>query len=274
MARIEAIFKAKRDRGERALMPFVVGGRPTLEATTALLPKLEQAGASVIEIGIPFSDPIADGPVIASAMHEALEAGTTMRGVLEAVRAARERTQAGLVAMASVSLAHRSGVETFIRRCKDAGFDGFIFPDAPLEEAGPLVAATRAQGMTASLLIAPTTSPERAAKIANASTGFVYLLARAGITGETKQAPEIGERVGALRRTTDLPIACGFGISSAEHVRQVVSHADAAIVGSALVRRLEEASRAGEDAVQAGAALCRELAGGLAGGVAGAGASG
>jgi len=263
MARIEAIFNDKRRRGERALMPFVVGGRPTLEATTALLPKLEQAGASVIEIGIPFSDPIADGPVIASAMHEALTAGVTVKSVLTAVAAARPHTEAGLVAMASVSLAQRAGIETFIGRCKEAGFDGFIFPDAPLEEARPLVEAAKAQGMTASLLVSPTTSPERAARIASMSTGFVYLLARAGITGETQEAPEIAGRVKALREATDLPIACGFGISTPEHVRQVVAHADAAIVGSALVRRLEEADSAGEDAVAAGEAMCRELASGL-----------
>ena len=165
--------------------------------------------------------------------------------------------------MGSVSIAARLGVEEYARRCAEAGVDGLIFPDAPLEEAGPYLDAAKGAGLTASLLIAPTTPPERAARIAEACTGFVYLLARTGITGERSEAPEVGARVAALREATDLPIMCGFGIGTAAHVRAVTAHADAAIVGSALVRRLSAATARGEDAAAAGAEFVRELCGGL-----------
>jgi len=264
--RIDSVFAARRAAGKKCLAPFVVAGRPTVGALGDTLAALEAGGASLVEIGIPFSDPIADGPVIAEAMHKALQGGATLTGVFDAIRAARERVSLGLVAMASVSIVHRVGEREFVRRAKEAGLDGFIFPDAPLEESDSLLAAAGEAGLTASLLVAPTTPPERAAQIASACTGFVYLLARTGITGERSEAPDVASRVAMLREATDatdLPIACGFGISTAEHVRAVVEHADAAIVGSALVKRVEAAIAAGEDAADAAGAFTRELAAGL-----------
>jgi len=261
--RIESIFQNRRSRGERALTPFICGGRPSVESIPGLLTRLEGAGAPIVEVGLPFSDPIADGPVIAAAMHEALQAGVTIKAIFEGVAEARGRTQTlGLIAMGSVSIAHRLGLREYVTRARDAGFDGFIFPDAPVEEAAPLVEAAGEAGMTASLLIAPTTPDERAARIAAACSGFVYLLARAGITGETAEAPRIGERVRRLREATDLPIACGFGISTPDHVRMVVEHADAAIVGSALVRTMERAEDE-EAALEGGEAFVRDLTRGL-----------
>jgi len=231
------------------------------------IPALANAGATFIEIGIPFSDPIADGPVIAAAMHTALQRGSTPTSVLAEVAEARPHVQVPLIAMVSVSIVYRmsgsGGPARFVGLAKDAGFDGFIFPDAPLSESGELLNAAAEAGLTASLLIAPTTLPARAEQIMKASTGFVYLLARSGITGERSDAPDIGPRVAQLRRMSDLPIACGFGISSPDHVRAVVQHADAAIVGSALVRRMSEADDAGQDAVQSAADFTRQLAGGL-----------
>lgn len=267
MNRIESIFNASRSSGKKLLMPFVCGGSPSLEDMQQTLPALAEAGAGIIEIGIPFSDPIADGPVIAAAMHEALEAGITPKSVIEAVAAIRSKLHVGLVAMTSVSIVERIGRDRFLGMLAEAGFDGVIYPDAPLEEAEPLIHAASGLGLTASLLIAPTTPIERARRICELCTGFVYVLARAGITGEQGGGPGVAirERISAIREVTDLPLAVGFGISSADHVRAVVSSeggdADAAIVGSALVRRMSEAGTG--KAAHAAERFCRELAEGL-----------
>lgn len=278
MSRIDRIFASLRDQsiqgeqasaggqGGRALMPFVCGGHPGPGSTGELLLRLQSAGASIVEVGIPFSDPIADGPVIAAAMHEALRQGATPRTVFDEVAAVRERLSIGVVAMVSVSIVHRAGgIDRFVQLASDAGFDGFIFPDAPLEEAGEYVAAARNAGKSVSLMISPTTGPARMAAIAKACSGFVYLMARVGITGEQKQSPEVAAGVKAVRAATNLPIACGFGISTAEHVRAVVQHADAAIVGTALVRRIDQASREGRDPLDEAERFTRELVQGLSG---------
>lgn len=263
--RIERIFGELRGNGRKGLMPFVCGGWPTVESTGAILPTLEAAGASIVEVGIPFSDPIADGPTIAAAMHRALEAGATPEGVIEVVCGARGSVGIGLVAMVSVSIVGRFGAGRFARMIAEAGFDGVIYPDLPVEEAEAFTGPAREAGLTATLLVAPNTPGERAERIAAASSGFVYLMTRVGITGEGTGPGSVRAMVDRLRGMTDLPVACGFGIARAEQVRQVVweGGADAAIVGSALVRRMTEAADAGEDAVEAGAGLVRELAGGL-----------
>ena len=267
MNRIENIFQTNRDAGRKALMPFVCGGSPTLDDMRETLPALDRAGASIIEIGIPFSDPIADGPVIAEAMHRALEAGVTPEGVLECVASVRSSISAGIVAMTSVSIVERIGRDRFAEMLADAGFDGVIYPDAPLEEAGPLAKAATDRGLTASLLVAPTTPLDRAKQICEASSGFVYVLARAGITGEQGGGPSaaIRSRIADLRTVTDLPLAVGFGVSTPEHVHAVVStdagDADAAIVGTALVRRMTEAGPG--QAAEAASSFCSELASGL-----------
>ncbi|MEO1584181.1 MAG: tryptophan synthase subunit alpha [Planctomycetota bacterium] len=259
--RLASIFGAARDDGRGALMPFIVGGYPSPGSIGALISSIDAAGADVIEVGFPFSDPIADGPVVAAAMHDALGAGATPDGVIRSVADIRSSVDAGLVAMVSVSIAARlGGPSGFVNSCVEAGFDGFIFPDASLEEAQPYVEACDAADAGCSLLISPSTSAERAGRIAAASSGFVYMLARSGVTGERESAPDVSGRVAELRTSTDLPIAVGFGISSADHVRAVVEHADAAIVGSALVRRLREAEG---DPAEAAGRFVAELAAGL-----------
>ncbi|MEM8834802.1 MAG: tryptophan synthase subunit alpha [Planctomycetota bacterium] len=264
-AHIDSIFNAHRAQNTRALMPFVCAGQPDLETTQRTLPALEEGGASIVEVGFPFSDPIADGPVIAGAMHRALEAGVTPAGVIDAVARARDDTSLGIIAMVSVSIVERIGRERFVARCAEAGFDGFIFPDLPLEESGELLDFVRAHGLCASLLVAPSTPTERARDIAAACSGFVYVLARAGITGSGGEVDATGirQRTEQLRAVTDLPLAVGFGISSADHVRAVVEHADAAIVGSALVKRIADAVADGSDPVAAANAFVRELSAGL-----------
>lgn len=266
MARIDDIFAQARAEGRKLLMPFVVGGFPGPGSIGGVLQSLAAAGAAIVEIGIPFSDPIADGPVIAQAMHRALEQGMTPDRVFEEVANVRPNLSIGLVAMVSVSIVYRmGGPEGFARQAASAGFDGLIVPDAPLEESDGLRSAASKAGLTLSLLVSPTTPPARAERIAAASTGFVYLLARTGITGERSTAPEVASRVARLREATRLPIACGFGISTPEHVRAVVREggADAAIVGSAVVRRMAGAVEARRDAAEEAGALTRELASGL-----------
>lgn len=245
-------------------MPFITAGFPDLDTTAPLIAAMERAGAGICEIGLPFSDPIADGPVIASSMHEALSHGLQLAHVFEMIRAVRPTTKLGLVAMVSWSIVHRRDPQAFIEECAASGFDGFIFPDLPLEESAEARAMAQRVGLTCSLLISPTTPPDRAAAIARACTGFVYLLARTGITGVRSETPEIESRVKALRAVTDLPIACGFGIGSADAVRAVTRHADAAIVGSAIVKRLADATDEPlPQRIQSIESFVRELAGGL-----------
>ncbi|HED53047.1 MAG TPA: tryptophan synthase subunit alpha [Phycisphaerales bacterium] len=246
--RIDSVFGEHRRANTRALMPFVVGGHPSIGCLPELLCAIDEAGGSVIEIGFPFSDPIADGPVISAAMHGALQHDVTPSDIFREIERVRADVRAGLVAMISVSMVHRlGGPAGFAERAASAGFDGCIVPDVPLEESEPFIEACRCAGLAMSLLIAPTTPEERAEKIAQRCTGFVYLLARSGITGETAGPPEVATRIERLRRVTDLPIAVGFGISNPGHVRAVVAHADAAIVGSALIRRIDDAVQTGQD---------------------------
>jgi len=265
MNRIDQIFSDLRCAQRGGLMPFITAGDPDLASTGRLLPELERAGASICEVGIPFSDPIADGPVIQESMNHALVSGFKVEALFDLIAQVRPTLGLGLVAMVSYSIVHRVGLKPFVKRAAGAGFDGFIFPDLPVEEADDARRVTAEHGTILSLLISPTTPIERAKRIAAASSGFVYLLARSGITGERDDLPaELGQRIAALRTATDLPIAVGFGISKPEHVAGVCAAADAAIVGSALVRRVARQRDAGTDAaVAAGAAFVRELAGGL-----------
>lgn len=266
MGRIETIFQELRGTNRKALMPFVCAGHPRPDSLPEVLLGLQDAGASIVEIGIPFSDPIADGPIIAAAMHKAIEAGCTPALVVDQIASVRDRLRIGLVAMVSISIMQRlassSGPASVVARFRDAGVDGFIFPDLPLEESGTWRAASAEAGLSCTFLIAPTTSPERAAKIAQASTGFLYLLARSGITGERSEMPDLSGRIAELRRVSNLPIAVGFGVSTPEHVRHVVQSADAAIVGSALVRRLSD-GQSDQSPAQVAGDFCRQLAAGL-----------
>jgi tryptophan synthase alpha chain len=262
MNRIESIFNDLRSNGGKALMPFVTAGDPDIATTAEVLLAAEAAGASICEIGIPFSDPIADGPVIQASMSRALDAGIEVADVFEMIQTVRPNTALGLVAMVSYSIAHRLGLEAFIDKSKQAGFDGFIFPDLPLEESAPARQAAAEAGLILSLLIAPTTPIERARQIAAASTGFIYVVSRPGITGAREALPpELPDRLRSLREVTDAPIAVGFGISTPEQVGQVVSVADAAIVGSALVQRIADARS--DQAPDVAGRFVADLAGGL-----------
>ncbi|MDY7110315.1 MAG: tryptophan synthase subunit alpha [Planctomycetota bacterium] len=260
MSRIDAIFNDHRAAGRTALMPFLTAGYPSMDVTAEAIPALEEAGASIVELGVPFSDPIADGPVIAESMHQALLRGVTPAHVFEAVRSVRSRTSMGLIAMVSHSIVDRMGAERFIEDATEAGIDGLIVPDIDLDAARDVKILADDRDLSFSLLVAPTTNEQRLAQIVDLCTGFVYVLARVGITGERDAAPQVAQRVQTLRNITDLPLAVGFGISKAEHVKAVTESADAAIVGSALVRRMGEA----KDPVAAARQFVSELAAGLA----------
>ena len=259
MDRVTKAFEKARSEGRPAIMPYVTAGDPPEPGLESLLGALDRGGADVIEIGIPFSDPIADGPVIASAMHRALERGVTPEDVLTSVRAVREEIESALVAMVSISIVTHLGPAEFIRAASSAGIDGLIVPDADLDGFGELSAACREAGLALIPLIAPTTSIERQEVIARSASGFVYLLARAGVTGERSEAPDVAGRIRALREVTDLPIGVGFGISTSAHVRSIGEHADGAIVGSALVRVLHDAHQQEEDVTVAAESFVRSL---------------
>lgn len=239
MNRIDQIFRELRCEGRKALMPFITAGDPDLATTAALAPAIQRAGAAICELGVAFSDPIADGPVIQESMTHALHRGIRPQQIFETIDQVRPNVSMGLVLMVSFSIVYRMGVKAFVDQARQSGVDGFIFPDLPVEEAPAVRDVVAEAGLIASFLIAPSTPIDRAERIAAASSGFVYLLSRGGLTGERSELPsELPDTIGRLRAVTDLPIAVGFGISSPRHVEQVVGVADAAIVGSAIVRRL------------------------------------
>ncbi|MCH2147749.1 MAG: tryptophan synthase subunit alpha [Phycisphaerales bacterium] len=248
MNRVESIFSSLKQDGKKAIMPFLVAGHPTLTDTAEAIKCMSEQGADVIEIGIPFSDPIADGPVISAAMHEVLQSGITPSNVMKMVQNIRAEVSAALIAMVSFSIVKKSGSTSFIEALKKSGFDGVIIPDIDVQEAKELSCYCKSIGLTFTMLIAPTTTDQRIEELASISSGFLYLLARVGITGEQSELPDLEDRIAKLRNVTDLPIAVGFGISTREQVSQVHQHADAVIVGSALVRRMSESESPAETA--------------------------
>ena len=243
MNRIDALFSRLRSEGRRALMPFVTAGDPDLATTEALVADLLRRGADQVEVGIPYSDPIADGPVVAASYTRALRKGVRLDEIFDMIRRLRDGgAEAPLVTMVSYAIVHRHGVERYLRRAAEAGVDGLIVPDLPVEEAEGLRRHADEAGLKLTQLVTPTTPRERAIRIARSTTGFLYYVSVAGITGERAELPpELAENVAWLRTQTDLPVCIGFGISRPEHVRRLRDAADGVIVGSALVRYLEQA---------------------------------
>lgn len=240
MSRIDQAFAGLRARGERALIPYFVAGDPSLETTARLIEEADARGADVIEVGMPFSDPLADGPTIQRAAVRALERGTSLYRLLPVLAQVSGRIRAPLVVMTYLNPLHRYGLETVTKDLAQAGVAGLIVPDCPIEESGPLGRAAAAAGLDLIALAAPTSGPERLRRIARATRGFVYLVPLTGITGErTELPPDLVRQVRDLRAVTTKPIGVGFGISSPEQVAAVVRHADAAVVGSAIVRTVE-----------------------------------
>ena len=244
MARLEAAFAAARAAGRKALAPFVTAGDPDVATSVAVLEAVDRAGATLCELGVPYSDPIADGPVIQASYTRALGSGIRLEDVFSIARQAAATVTMPILAMASYSLIFRRGIDRFVADAKAAGLAGFVVPDLPLEESDELDAACRAAGLALVRLVTPTTPPERAEAIARKSTGFLYCVSVAGVTGARADLPPgLLERITWLRTKTDVPILVGFGISSPEQVRAVAAVADGVIVGSALVRLVAESAQ-------------------------------
>lgn len=245
MSRLEARFRALRKEGRAALVPFVTAGDPDPGVTRRLLPRLVDAGADVIELGVPFSDPMADGPVIQRAGERALAAGTSLSGVLDLVRGFRgDRAGAGaaVVLMGYLNPIEAMGPARFADEAAAAGVDGVIVVDMPPEEGGALLPALRERGVDPVFLLSPTTSTERMRRIASEGAGFLYYVSLKGITGAGHLDPgSVAEALGRVRAVSDLPVGVGFGIADADSARRIAAVADAVVVGSAIVRRIEEA---------------------------------
>ncbi len=253
--------------GRKGLLPYVTAGLPDLDTTERVLEALAAEGVAAVELGFPYSDSIADGPVIQTSFTRALDRGIRVHQIFEMVSRLRTRCQLPLLAMLSYSIVYRMGTEQFAATAARAGIDGLILPDLSLEEA-PLVAGiVNAAGLCLPMLVSPVSSPERRDQIASLSSGFVYYMSVAGITGERKELPaDLVQNVRRLRDTSGRPVVVGFGISTPEQVRLVCSVADGAIIGSALVRRMMEAQDKGGDTdtiVRTAAAAVREWMGGL-----------
>lgn len=236
---LDATFTNLRSRNEAALIVFITAGDPSLAKLPAILDALVEGGADVIEIGIPFSDPIADGPVIQASSQRALDRGVTPGQVLDALQA--HPVSVPIVLMGYYNPILRHGLSEFATRAKAAGASGTIVSDLTPEEAGPWVEASHAAGLDTVFLAAPTSTDDRLKAVADHATGFVYAVSRTGVTGSHQAAPpDVGALVARIRKQTSTPICVGFGISQPEHVRAVAAVADGAVVGSWLVSWLAE----------------------------------
>lgn len=240
--RIDSTFNRLAADGGKALMPYLTAGYPNLDVTAELLVKFPRAGASVIELGIPYSDSIADGPVIQESFSRVLGGGLRVRDIFKTVARVRQDVSAPILSMVSFSIVHRIGTEAYIEQAVEAGFDGLIVPDLSLEEAPRIAELTASAGIHLVMLVTPTSSADRFERIARISQGFVYYVSVAGTTGERDRLPpELPDNVRRLRDIGDKPVCVGFGIGKPEHVAEVCRVADGAIVGSAIVRRLTSA---------------------------------
>ncbi|MEH2174193.1 tryptophan synthase subunit alpha [Nostoc sp.] len=259
MTAISDCFKTLGHNRECALIPFITAGDPDLETTAKALQVLDRNGADIIEVGIPYSDPLADGPVIQAAATRALQKGTKLEQVLEMLQGITPKLRSPIVLLIYYnSILHR-GIEKFLGQIAAAGVAGLVIPDLPLEEAAGLLQAASERGIDVILLVAPTSSAERIEAIARSSQGFIYLVSVTGVTGVRSQLENrVSDLLKQIRSVTDKPIAVGFGISEAEQARQVMEWgADGAIVGSAVVKRLAEGTP--EQGLSAIAQFCQSL---------------
>jgi len=260
MNRIVERFGKLRGDGRKGLVVYIGAGDPDLTTTVELALALDGVGVDILELGVPFSDPLADGLVNQLAAQRGLESGTTPAGVLDAVRRLRRTSEIPVVLYIYYNLLHRVGVETFIRDAAGSGVDGLLVLDLPPEESGHYEGLMREAGLCNIYLVAPTTPEDRIELIVKRASGFVYYVSREGVTGmQTKVADTIADRTRMIRAHTDLPIAVGFGISNPEQAVQVARCADAIVVGSAVVNRIAERGRS-PDLVDTVAEFVKSLA--------------
>jgi tryptophan synthase alpha chain len=259
--RLQACFAAARAAGRPAVIPYVTAGDPDLETTRRLVLALGEAGAGPVELGVPFSDPIADGPVIQRAAERALHGGTRLRSVLELAARLRSEGAPPIVLFTYYNPIHRMGDADFVAAATDAGLDGVLVTDLPPEEGGDLGPALAAAGIDLVHLVAPTSGAPRVSMICREGRGFLYVISRTGVTGSRDSLPEgLADDLRRVREAAAgrLPVAVGFGLGRPEHVRSLTGLADGVVVGSALVGLIEERSGHG-DVVEAAAGFCRGL---------------
>jgi tryptophan synthase alpha chain len=241
--RIQLLFERLRSAKRAALIAYITAGDPAPERTPELVAALERGGVDLIELGVPFSDPIADGPVIQRGSDRALKAGTTVAQVLEIAREIRRNSEIPLLLFTYLNPVLRYGLDRLARDARTAGIDGCLLTDLSVEEASPYLAAMRSAGLDTVFLAAPTSTPARLKLVAEYSTGFVYLVSRTGVTGERASLSEsLGPLIERMRASTKLPLAAGFGISTPEQASAVAKLADGVVVGSAIVRLIEQSA--------------------------------
>jgi len=264
MTAIDDLFAKLKPLGKKAFMPFITAGDPNMSFTRKILRKLDDLGCSMAEVGIPYSDPIADGPVIQASYTRALAGKIKLKEIFGQISEESPKLKMPLVSMVSYAIIHRHGPERYVEDAISSGFSGAIVPDLLVEESENLATICRSKNFNLVQLVTPTTPRERALKIAEHSSGFLYFVSVTGITGErTQLPPDLVDRVSWLRERTPLPICIGFGISKPEHVRLLAPVSDGLIVGSALVRLMENAAHSETLALESIATLTRELMGEL-----------
>jgi tryptophan synthase alpha chain len=240
MNRIDALYSRLRDEGGIAFNVYLCAGNPSLDATRDLILELERRGVDAIELGMPFSDPVADGPDLQPAHARGVAAGITLPHVFDLVRQVREHSQIPIALMSYYNPIHHRGPAKVAAEAAEAGIDGLIIPDLPPEEAEELIAAARERDVKTIFFIAPTSTDQRVERVNRAATGFIYCISVTGVTGaRTALPPELAEQLRALRSATDKPLVVGFGVSTPEHVRAMAEVADGCIVGSAVARVIE-----------------------------------
>lgn len=241
MSRIEQVFKHLKQQGRPGLIPFITAGDPDLETGVRLVKTLADAGADVVELGFPFSDPMADGPTIQASSERALAAGASLAGVLQMVAEVRKDCQIPIVLMGYFNPVYRYGVERFAVDAAAAGVDGLLLVDLPPEESDEILPALKTAGIDMITLLAPTTPPERMKRLAELGSGYLYYVSMTGVTGSKKLDPEeIRQAVTEVCALSSLPVGVGFGITTPEDAATVGNYADAVVVGSALVKVIEE----------------------------------
>ncbi len=241
MTRIQKLFERTRSENRAAFIAYLTAGDPTPETTPAIAATLVRAGVDLIELGVPFSDPVADGPVIQRASARALNAGTTLPKVLDIARKIRAASEVPLMLFTYLNPAIHYGLDKLAKDAQAAGIDGVLLTDLSVEEAGPFMQPLRAAGLDTIFLVAPTSTERRLKLVAEYSTGFVYLVSRTGVTGEQVELSDsLGTLIEKTRAVTTLPLAAGFGISTPDQAKAVAQMADGVVVGSAIVRQIEK----------------------------------
>lgn len=239
--RIDKKFKELKKKKKKAFIAYITAGDPNLATTAKIVLALEQSGVDLVELGIPFSDPIADGPTIQAASQRALKRGATLKKIFASVKSLRRKTEIPLVFMTYYNPVLKFGLVKFFKACRDTGIDGVIVPDMPIEEAQDVIKLGGKSGVAVIFLVAPTSSKDRAREIAAKAKGFIYYVSLTGVTGARRDLPpEILPSVRMIKAVTDKPVAVGFGISDAKQARMIAKTADGVIIGSAIVRIIGE----------------------------------